>query len=641
MVKRGFVQLCLTVWMLLGAVAVVPASASTIYSNFGSGGSYDTGNGRQYIISSSHAVGASFQAGTNIQFLDAQLALASAGGDSTVVYLASDNSGQPGAILDTLLQQSPVGPSGSIVTFTCSTCPTLSAGTRYWIISTFGNGQILWFFNNTGPQGAAINNNGFSPNGPWSSFSNFASPAFAVNGASLCGNATVETGEQCDDGNLTAGDGCSATCTIEPGYSCTNQSGQPSVCTPVCGDGVKTADEQCDDGNTTNGDGCRANCTIERCGDGLKDPQEQCDDGNTINGDGCNATCTLPQCGNNIVDPGEQCDDGNQVGGDGCSATCRREICGNGILDPHEQCDDSNTVSGDGCRANCTVEVCGDQMLDQGEHCDDGNTVAGDGCRANCTIERCGDEIADPQEHCDDGNTVGGDGCRVDCTLERCGDAILDPQEQCDDGNTVSDDGCQANCTLPKCGDGVQDSGEQCDDANNTAGDGCSTSCQLEICGNGVTDLHEQCDDGNLTNGDGCSGLCMIEQRGGQGCSPGFWKHARHFRSWKQFSPTQNYGTVFGVQPSFNKTLLGALQQGGGGEKALGRQAVAALLNAANTRVNYAFTVQHVIGKVQQAYATRNFEVIKKELEKENERACPLQRGDDDDDEDDDHHPHH
>ncbi len=31
----------------------------------------------------------------------------------------------------------------------------------------------------------------------------------------LCGNGTIETGETCDDSNTTAGDGCSATCTIE------------------------------------------------------------------------------------------------------------------------------------------------------------------------------------------------------------------------------------------------------------------------------------------------------------------------------------------------------------------------------------------------------------------------------------------
>ncbi len=36
----------------------------------------------------------------------------------------------------------------------------------------------------------------------------------------LCGNAVVDGGETCDDGNLISGDGCSATCGIEAGASC-------------------------------------------------------------------------------------------------------------------------------------------------------------------------------------------------------------------------------------------------------------------------------------------------------------------------------------------------------------------------------------------------------------------------------------
>ena len=34
-------------------------------------------------------------------------------------------------------------------------------------------------------------------------------------GAAVCGNGTVDTGEQCDDGNALAGDGCSASCQTE------------------------------------------------------------------------------------------------------------------------------------------------------------------------------------------------------------------------------------------------------------------------------------------------------------------------------------------------------------------------------------------------------------------------------------------
>lgn len=54
---------------------------------------------------------------------------------------------------------------------------------------------------------------------------------------------------------------------------------------PACGDAVLDEGEVCDDGNTQSGDGCRADCLGEEiCGDGLLDPGEQCDDGNNAPG---------------------------------------------------------------------------------------------------------------------------------------------------------------------------------------------------------------------------------------------------------------------------------------------------------------------------------------------------------------------
>src|SRR5262249_54070249 len=49
----------------------------------------------------------------------------------------------------------------------------------------------------------------------------------------VCGDGEV-IGEACDDGNTTGGDGCSAGCTVEPGYACT---GSPSTCVAMCGAG--------------------------------------------------------------------------------------------------------------------------------------------------------------------------------------------------------------------------------------------------------------------------------------------------------------------------------------------------------------------------------------------------------------------
>ncbi len=193
---------------------------------------------------------------------------------------------------------------------------------------------------------------------------------------------------------------------------------------PVCGNGVVESGEQCDDGNTTNGDGCSSTCQTEGpCGNGVVNAGEQCDDGNTADGDGCSSTCQLETvCGNGIVEGAEQCDDGNTIDGDGCSSTCRYEsTCGDGVLQGLEQCDDGNTVNGDGCSSTCHIEKCGNHIVDPGEQCDDGNTVNGDGCSSTCQREpRCGDGIVDPGEQCDDGNTTSGDGCSASCMLEPC-----------------------------------------------------------------------------------------------------------------------------------------------------------------------------------------------------------------------------
>lgn len=47
---------------------------------------------------------------------------------------------------------------------------------------------------------------------------------------SMCGNGVLDPGEQCDDGFITDGDGCSSRCTVEPMYTCRTDPGQASVC---------------------------------------------------------------------------------------------------------------------------------------------------------------------------------------------------------------------------------------------------------------------------------------------------------------------------------------------------------------------------------------------------------------------------
>ena len=95
----------------------------------------------------------------------------------------------------------------------------------------------------------------------------------------ICGDGLVVS-ELCDDGNLEDADGCSAECTVEDGFECTDA---PSICTPLCGNGRIDGDEECDDGTGNSDDGpCLTDCTVADV-----DPDT---DPDTDGGEGCSCT---------------------------------------------------------------------------------------------------------------------------------------------------------------------------------------------------------------------------------------------------------------------------------------------------------------------------------------------------------------
>lgn len=182
------------------------------------------------------------------------------------------------------------------------------------------------------------------------------------------------------------------------------------------------------------------------------------------------------------------------------------------------------------------------------------------------------------------------------------------------------------SCRVAACGDGNVDPGEQCDDGNLVDGDGCSANCTIEsFCGDGIPDAGEQCDDGNNVNGDGCSAICTTE-RGGEGCTPGYWRQEHHFDSYPApYAWNTPFVDAFGVDAFAGLTLSQVARLKGGGLNALGRHAVAALLNAASGDVDYDRTVASVIASFQDAYnGVSNVEYVKNIFEALNEQSCPL-----------------
>jgi hypothetical protein len=192
MIRRATV-VALVLWMV-GALASSAAATTILYSTLGPGGEFDAGAGYNIdgIDFSNQAVAMPFAPSVDAKLLDAVLALGHVAGtnDPINVSLQSDGAGQPGTILDTLSQESaiPAFESPGLVTFTCTLCPFLSAGTTYWIVGqepspTSSEAWMRAFSDATGP--AAFNDLG-SRTGPW-----FTSPDTPLGGFRVEGTKTV------------------------------------------------------------------------------------------------------------------------------------------------------------------------------------------------------------------------------------------------------------------------------------------------------------------------------------------------------------------------------------------------------------------------------------------------------------------
>jgi hypothetical protein len=120
------------------------------------------------------------------------------------------------------------------------------------------------------------------------------------------------------------------------------------------------------------------------------------------------------------------------------------------------------------------------------------------------------------------------------------------------------------------------------------------------------------------------------------GCTPGYWKN--HTDSWVAagYSPGQSTGSVFTGASAFPtlaaQSLLQSLQGGGGpgtlgGAKILLRAAVAALLNAGHSGVDYPRTTAEILADVNAALTSNNRNTmlaLAAELDSDNNLGCPL-----------------
>lgn len=287
------------------------------------------------------------------------------------------------------------------------------------------------------------------------------------NGMAGCGDGWLRAnrGESCDDANNIDGDGCSATCSREPGWRCPSAGGPCVVA--GCGDHVvETGVEACDDGNKRDGDGCSAQCAIE--------PNSVCYSGNEY--------CRRIVCGDGHYDAGEQCDDGNLDPDDGCSATCRLEDGASrntakpltlGVPDYRifsQSCSGCNGVVWYthvlAPRETLDVQVDADFsgrvefVTDVHDACAPPPGIhpwqpfwPGTESVASARNDSAGPLqvwVAVSAEAEYDGSYEGAGGfvlrASVAAPAEPCGDGALQGSEQCDDANVTDGDGCSAAC---------------------------------------------------------------------------------------------------------------------------------------------------------------------------------------------------
>ena len=135
--------------------------------------------------------------------------------------------------------------------------------------------------------------------------------------------------------------------------------------------------------------------------------------------------------------------------------------------------------------------------------------------------------------------------------------------------------------------------------------------------------------------------LCRAgqEETGNEGCTLGYWKQTHHFDSWVGYTTGQKLNTVFDFSgdaavfaPLGDDSFLAALGYNGGSTptaaaRLLLKQAVAALLNAASTDVDYAVTTADIVAQVNAALETADRNAMLSlagQLDGYNNAGCPL-----------------
>jgi cysteine-rich repeat protein len=385
-----------------------------------------------------------------------------------------------------------------------------------------------------------------------------------------CGNGAVDTGEECDDGNMTGGDGCSATCAVErdaASYTCPGK----ALRLESAAAGARTLKLR---GTTAPAAGEALPASkFSTCGSSAPDVVYQVTsdiDGwltATVSGGQFNGAVSL-----RAACPGTSdlaCDkSGSGNDPDTLHAAMNKETSYFVIVDG------ATTGKSGPFELTLTVapSVCGNGVTEGGETCDDGATADGDGCDATCKLETdtARDECATAPLFTLDANADGTYGATIVSgttnlthpaspthTLSPCSSTGPDGYypfvapisgvvtASLDSATFASSLGVRSAClpsgTQLTCdattGNGGQEivfsatqgstywlavAGANVSGAPKQSG---RFTMSVKVvpagCGDTFVNAPEVCDDGNTLNGDGCSSTCALEALGGITACPG------------------------------------------------------------------------------------------------------------------------
>ncbi len=375
-------------------------------------------------------------------------------------------------------------------------------------------------------------------------------------GADLCGNAKVDPGETCDDGNRDEGDGCSKTCARESAGPNDVCGGAPVALTQI---GQTTRYGARISGSTAalfnhygascgGGSGRDAVYALEAPKTGratvriaagfaavVSARSGACED--TKSEIAC-ADASLSGLGGDAGAPTEMAFPvfagkktylfvdgyGGESGEYALDIEVQTAVCGNGQAESPEACDDGNTTAGDGCSATCTLEDAASPSdcpgmgyrLAPGKASFAGDTTVLENAGGSAT--GCETTGAGPNATYAITPTVSGN-LSLSLLADFAG-AFLHVRRECAVPATVADcRGSTAAAARTPLAIDVPVTAEQTVyvfvDGAASANKGLfvlDATLTAAACGNGKVDSGEECDDGNVAADDGCSAICTVER---------------------------------------------------------------------------------------------------------------------------------